>query len=65
MIGLPRRIPSAAVQLSAWHTSNQDALDAAYWSAYHADRAAFFIAEKEDGTEAESTGSSLQANQLK
>jgi len=65
VIGLPRRIPGAAAQLSAWHTSNDDALRAAYWSASYTVCAASFAACSRKESDAESAASSLQASQLK
>lgn len=46
--GMPRCIPSAAVQLASWHTSADEAKHAAWWSAHYAARAAGFTAAREE-----------------
>ena len=46
--GMPKCIPSAAVQLASFQTCRDEARQAAWWSAYYAVRAAGFKAAREE-----------------
>lgn len=66
--GLPRREPSAAAQLAAFHTTNEDSFRCAYWSARYAAQTASFAAwqesKDETKTEAEWFAQTAQGEKL-